>query len=1148
VLFTKLARTIIRHNRAVFAIWLAALALSVPAILLVQNVIVYNETAFNPKNSESSIAQDRVSREFSINQGNNIVVVITTTDVRGNDVRDFTLAFNKTLHNDPSLPNISNITSIYDIYYQLLLGYTSVVHLQLYQTKNATSLATSLEFGIPNVYLNQWTALVINSGQPSINQSQVVGFNRQAYNSSWPIISAQTPPAYQTTAFNYLSLFYQSWNKTFASPTYNQFPLFTSAFARAQNVTKGNPSLTIQPPYYNITLPFFQSLLLDSQTQAIFLGSARFFNLASPGNSAGCSNNCWNDPTAIRLFTINTVAQASITNAIQSTIIAQIYDLGGSATNSDLTNLAQQGLRNYNMLTYPIQPSISVYSQFVSAKNDTMLVIVDFKANGPDPRNSVHEIRSNVDLAKFYSNQPLTVYVTGEPAFNYDVETQSVVDVERIDPITVALILIIIGLFFASIAAPLIPISAIGLSVGIAFGLVYVVGTFITNVHFLVLTLLPVAMLGAGSDYCIFLVSRYAEERRMGRGKKDAVEKAVTWAGESIATSGATVIIAFGSLAIASFGLLRSIGLAVMLGISVALLVALTLVPAMLYVFGDRIFWPGGLGLWRRKKKDRSNSYYARAARFTAKHSKLILLVALAVSLPATSTVLSSKTSHDLISQIPPSLESRAGYNRMSQGFGPGTITPTYTIVQTRVVLVANSWINVTALTAISYAENSTLALSGVSKVYGLTHPAGGPIPYSTFNQLNSAQQQAMTRSMRPFLGSDGKSAMVWAHLANEPYSDAAIATVARLRDNINVLKSQNPLLASSTMLVGGATADVADLASSSAADYFNMTALVIVGVFIVLLAALGSVFTPLRLIFTILLSISWAMALVIYVFHTYFGSDLIWIMPVMLLVMMVGLGLDYDIFLVTRIREYVAGGAKDEEAIETAVERTGGIITASGLVTAGAFGTMMISQIPMLQQLGLGIFIVVLLDATLTRIYLVPSIMMIMKRLNWWAPGPLRRMPVTPEEKLIPPIPLKTKLSIIVETLAIIGLGTAVYLDYANNAYLQNYVSQTESSILAGINVWTGVILGITSFLVTYFLLQSKFKTNKPGSEKRFGRLTQKLGLRRTSLARITPSLSSISPTLPMIEQPSTIASQDPKTTVDTGTQPVTNERKKES
>jgi len=219
-------------------IWLVALALSVPAILQVQSVIVYTETAYNPKNSESSIAQSIVSREFSISQGDSVVVVITSTDVRGNDVRDFTLTLNKTLHNDRTITNLSNVTSIYDIYYQLLVGYTSEVHLQLYQEKNLTSLATSIEFGVPAIYVNQWTTLV-NSGPFNINQSQVAAYNQKANQSAWLIIASQTPQAYQPIALAYENLFYQSWNKTFNASTYTQTQITVVAppLARAQNVT-----------------------------------------------------------------------------------------------------------------------------------------------------------------------------------------------------------------------------------------------------------------------------------------------------------------------------------------------------------------------------------------------------------------------------------------------------------------------------------------------------------------------------------------------------------------------------------------------------------------------------------------------------------------------------------------------------------------------------------------------------------------------------------------------------------------------------------------------------------------------------------------------------------------------------------------------
>jgi hypothetical protein len=182
----------------------------------------------------------------------------------------------------------------------------------------------------------------------------------------------------------------------------------------------------------------------------------------------------------------------------------------------------------------------------------------------------------------------------------------------------------------------------------------------------------------------------------------------------------------------------------------------------------------------------------------------------------------------------------------------------------------------------------------------------------------------------------------------------------------------------------------------------------------------------------------------------------------------------------------------------------------------------MMLSQIPMLQQLGLAFFIVVILDATLTRVYLVPSIMRHMKRLNWWAPGRIRRVPITPEEKLIPPIPMRTKLTVTVETLVIVGLGLILYLDYINNQYLQSFVNQTNSRLLAGINIWTGVILGVTSFLTTYILLRGKHVPGKTTRPRLLSKVGQQLGKLRPRHGKIpiiaamsdpSPSLSSQGP-----------------------------------
>src|SRR5207245_8557656 len=120
------------------------------------------------------------------------------------------------------------------------------------------------------------------------------------------------------------------------------------------------------------------SLPRYAQALSLFVSAARFFNIYGGGSGIGCSNNnCWNDQNAIRSFAINTVAQEVNANSVQLTIMGTIYDLGASATSSDLSSLGLQILRNYTMRTYPVQPSRDVYSQFASAKNDTMLVILD---------------------------------------------------------------------------------------------------------------------------------------------------------------------------------------------------------------------------------------------------------------------------------------------------------------------------------------------------------------------------------------------------------------------------------------------------------------------------------------------------------------------------------------------------------------------------------------------------------------------------------------------------------------------------------------------------------------------------------------------------------------------------------------------------
>jgi RND superfamily putative drug exporter len=149
----------------------------------------------------------------------------------------------------------------------------------------------------------------------------------------------------------------------------------------------------------------------------------------------------------------------------------------------------------------------------------------------------------------------------------------------------------------------------------------------------------------------------------------------------------------------------------------------------------------------------------------------------------------------------------------------------------------------------------------------------------------------------------------------------------------------------------------------------------------------LRSVFTPIRLIMTLLASVVWTIAAYVVVFQIWGGMSTEWLLPIFLFCALMGLGVDYDIFLVSRIREEVLKGKSDEEAIEHAVKATGTIITLCGAVMASAFGSMMISSSLELKEFGFVLFLAIILDATLMRLVIVPAIMVLMKKYNWWMP-----------------------------------------------------------------------------------------------------------------------------------------------------------------
>ena len=284
----------------------------------------------------------------------------------------------------------------------------------------------------------------------------------------------------------------------------------------------------------------------------------------------------------------------------------------------------------------------------------------------------------------------INFYLTGNPAVSYDMESGAMEDISHIDIFTVLMILILVGLFFRSFVTSAMPPVTMGVAFAVTMGLIYGL-MFFLDIFFITEILLLVSMMGAGCDYCIFILARYREERRDGKDHHAALHSAIKWAGESITISGASVIIGFGAMSICSFSMISNMGICLALGIVVALLAALTFIPALLEVVGDRIFWPTKMKEYQEGGKATKgwfawcsrvgHRYFDVSSKFTLKHAKAIAIVAVLVTVPAAYVALESDTSYDMTSSLMTG-DSEKGMDMLGEYADQGMIYPDYILLE----------------------------------------------------------------------------------------------------------------------------------------------------------------------------------------------------------------------------------------------------------------------------------------------------------------------------------------------------------------------------------------------------------------------------------------------------------------------------------
>jgi RND superfamily putative drug exporter len=969
-MFAGLARGIVKHHKKIVVVWLLLLLASIYPLQFVADAVVYEEAGFAPPDVESMRAQDIIDEQFPTSMANNtVIVVIESSDIASDDVRDFAIDVESIVRGSSEIRDLENFTSVYSVYAFAFLEAARALAPEMYGAEFGLNSSAFMFFSGPSFYAQSWNGFPVND---------------TVFNSSWDAYSPMIPdPSLTGLLYAYSLSFRDNWNKTFDNA-------LTEYIQTGNSFTRGQHAL-------NFTTPtFFDFIPPTNETEQLYYAAWSGLNITT-----------WSDWATIHFLMLGTMQQFS---GMPLTFLESAYQLGPTPSQASLDQFAHDQLLIGTVDTYPLTLPSGTLEFLMNTTTDTMLILISFSTDaGAQDGDGNNIMQRNVELVRDAINdakdslgvQYITTYTTGDTALGADMERAAFEDVEKIDPITIALVFIIIGLFFMSFVTPGVAVGGIGIAVVISQSLIVIVGIFVAKVHFSVLTLMLTAMLGAGTDYAIFLMARYREERLRGNSKEKSVEECVKWAGESITTSGIAVMISFGALGLGSFALVRTMGLTIMLGIGVALLVALTLIPSLLMWVGDRVFWPG-YKKWEERRKNKAGAYtryFRRSARLSVKYAKPITIAAIVLTIPAIYMVFNLETGFDFLAAMPET-EATQGIEAMGKGFGEGRLSPTYVVIQAPAPFRSSSNGNVTYdisfLGSVEDLSDQLSLVENVQQVNGPTRPQGIPIDYTDMD--NATLQEEFGPYIEPTIGEDNRTVLLSVFLKKEAFSLDSVDTINPIRSIVEEQNDNDPNFSGATMMVGGGTAAIRDIKDVLDRDFLLMAIVVIIADFILLMFVLGSILVPLRLILTILLSISWTLGMTVVIFQIWLQIPILWLMPWILFVIAMGLGMDYDIFLTTRIREEVAKGKSDEDAIVTAVEKTGGIITAAGLVMAGAFSTMMLSSLGLLQEFGFALAFVILLDAMIVRIYLVPSVMILLQKWNWWAPGRLQR--VRREEK----------------------------------------------------------------------------------------------------------------------------------------------------
>ena len=646
-------------------------------------------------------------------------------------------------------------------------------------------------------------------------------------------------------------------------------------------------------------------------------------------------------------------------DAAQGSTLAAVLVPHGDATSAQLqTALRRVGTAAGDVSDVSLAPAAraQALAQLRADGPRTLVVPLATQVGDSDAIDVAVDLRKQLGIADQDANAPVAFHLVGQGALWAGMQDLSKEDLRSAESIGFPIVLLILLAVFGSLVAALLPVALGVVAVMVTGALIYAL-SLVTGMSVFVTNMASMIGIGVAVDYSLFVLARYREEIAAGRAPDDARAIALATSGVAVTFSGLTVIVSLAGLFIVDTMSVRSMALGAILVVAVSVLAATTLLPALISLAGRRA-WErgrvvGSVTGWavrrlprRRRALAEHGTFWARWTGAIMRRPLLFAIGSAAVLLALAVPALQLHMSNGALQQFPAHHETRVGFDAAAKVIGAGAASPVEVV-----------------------APRARLAQ--VQRVL-----RGDP---------------ELVRVAPPLVSRDGASVLVRGVPRHDGESAPARAMVERLRDEL-------PAGAQ----VGGSPAfgkDFADRISSS----MGLIALFVLALsYLVLLLLLRSVVLPLKAVLMNLLSVGAAYGVLVAVFQLGwidgflgFQSDgyIDALTPPLVLAIVFGLSMDYEVFLLSRIRERWTATGDARGAVAEGLQASAKTITSAALIMTCVFGVFVLTGVPSIQQLGVGCAVAIALDATLVRLVLVPAAMELLGDWNWWLPRPLARV-----------------------------------------------------------------------------------------------------------------------------------------------------------